>query len=64
MEAIRNIELNKIVRIILLAVAGTLLLTISAKVKIPFYPVPMPMQTVRYRGGSFDRPANGRPVGP
>ena len=45
MEAIRNIELNKIVRIILLAVAGTLLLTISAKVKIPFYPVPMTMQT-------------------
>ena len=25
---------------------------------------PMPMQTSRYRGGSFDRPANGRPVGP
>ena len=45
MEAIRNIELNKIVKIILVAVAGTLLLTISAKVKIPFYPVPMTMQT-------------------
>ena len=26
--------------------------------------VPMPMQTVLYRGGAFDRPANGRPVGP
>tara|TARA_B100000131_G_C17766042_1_gene471259 strand:- start:19 stop:579 length:561 start_codon:yes stop_codon:yes gene_type:complete len=45
MEAIKNIELNKIVKIILLAVAGTLLLTVSAKVKIPFYPVPMTMQT-------------------
>ena len=26
--------------------------------------VPMPMQTSRYRGGAFDRPANGRPIGP
>ena len=45
MEAIRKIGLNKIVKVILLALAGTLLLTISAKVKIPFYPVPMTMQT-------------------
>ena len=45
MEAIRNIELNKIVKVLLVTVAGTLLLTISAKVKIPFYPVPMTMQT-------------------
>jgi len=45
MEAIKNIEINKIAKIILIAVAGTLLLTISAKIKIPFYPVPMTMQT-------------------
>ena len=45
MEAIRKIELNKIIKVILLALAGTVLLTISAKVKIPFYPVPMTMQT-------------------
>ena len=45
MEAIRKIGLNKIIKVILLALAGTLLLTISAKVKIPFYPVPMTMQT-------------------
>ena len=45
MEAIRKIELNKIIKVILLALVGTLLLTISAKVKIPFYPVPMTMQT-------------------
>ncbi len=25
---------------------------------------PMPMQTSKYRGGSFDRPANGRLIGP
>ena len=45
MEAIKKIEANKIVKIILIAIAGTLLLTISAKIKIPFYPVPMTMQT-------------------
>jgi biotin transport system substrate-specific component len=45
MEAIKKIELNKITKIILVAVLGTLLLTISAKIKIPFYPVPMTMQT-------------------
>ena len=45
MEAIKKIEVNKIIKIILIAIAGTLLLTISAKIKIPFYPVPMTMQT-------------------
>ena len=45
MEAIKKIELNKITKIILIAVLGSLLLTLSAKVKIPFYPVPMTMQT-------------------
>jgi biotin transport system substrate-specific component len=45
MEAIKKIEVNKIFKVILIAVLGTLLLTISAKIKIPFYPVPMTMQT-------------------
>ena len=45
MEAIKKIELNKIVKIVLVALVGTLLLTISAKIKIPFYPVPMTMQS-------------------
>ena len=45
MEAIKKIEANKVVKIILLALLGTLLLTISAKIKVPFYPVPMTMQT-------------------
>ena len=45
MEAIKKIELNKIAKIILIAAIGSLLLTISAKIKIPFYPVPMTMQT-------------------
>ena len=45
MEAVKKIEINKIAKIILLALIGSLLLTISAKIKIPFYPVPMTMQT-------------------
>ena len=45
MEAVKKIELNKIAKIIFMALLGTLLLTISAKIKIPFYPVPMTMQT-------------------
>jgi biotin transport system substrate-specific component len=45
MEAVKKIELNKIIKLILIAGTGTLLLTISAKIKIPFYPVPMTMQT-------------------
>ena len=45
MEAIKKIEINKVIKVILIALVGTLLLTISAKIKIPFYPVPMTMQT-------------------
>ena len=45
MEVIKKIELNKAAKIILIALLGTLFLTISAKIKIPFYPVPMTMQT-------------------
>ncbi len=45
MEAVRKFELNKIAKIIFIAILGTLILTLSAKIKIPFYPVPMTMQT-------------------
>ena len=45
MEAIKKIEINKILKLIVIAILGSLLLTISAKIKIPFYPVPMTMQT-------------------
>jgi biotin transport system substrate-specific component len=37
---------SAILRAVLLAVVGTALLTLSAKVKVPFYPVPMTMQTM------------------
>ena len=45
MQAVKNIEIIKIIKVVLLVLLGTLLLTISAKIKIPFYPVPMTMQT-------------------
>lgn len=32
-------------RMAILAIAGTVLLTVSAKIQVPFYPVPMTMQT-------------------
>ena len=46
MEAIsKNLKIEKIIKLTLLTIVGTMLITISAKVKIPFYPVPMTMQT-------------------
>ena len=45
MENIKIIENNKILKFFLIAIVGSLILTISAKIKIPFYPVPMTMQT-------------------
>ena len=46
---------TNILKTILLIFVGTILLTISAKIKIPFYPVPMTMQTfvVLFLGISF-----------
>ena len=45
MEAIKKAGINKVAKIIIISILGSLLLTISAKIKIPFYPVPMTMQT-------------------
>ena len=45
MEIVKKIESTKILKKISLVLLGTLLLTISAKIKVPFYPVPMTMQT-------------------
>ncbi len=39
------VKTNEILRGIVLAVVGTALMTIAAKIRIPFYPVPMSMQT-------------------
>ena len=45
MELVKTISNNKIIKILLMSIIGSILLTISAKIKIPFYPVPMTMQT-------------------
>ncbi len=45
METVKLIQNNKVVKKAIIVFFGTVLLTISAKVKIPFYPVPMTMQT-------------------
>ena len=41
----KNLRIEKIIKLTLITIVGTILITISAKVKIPFYPVPMTMQT-------------------
>ena len=46
MELIKEIKQSKILRNVFVALMGTVLLAISSKVKIPFYPVPMTMQTL------------------
>jgi len=45
MQLIKNLKEFSLVKSFFLAVVGTILLAISAKVKIPFWPVPMTMQT-------------------
>ena len=44
MEAVKSQNL-RILKYILIVFLGSILLTISSKIKIPFYPVPMTMQT-------------------
>ncbi len=55
MELVNSISNNKLIKTLILALIGSILLTISAKIKIPFYPVPMTMQTfvVLFLGISF-----------
>ncbi len=54
MEIVKSQNL-RILKYILLIFLGSILLTISSKIKIPFYPVPMTMQTfvVLFLGMSF-----------
>jgi biotin transport system substrate-specific component len=45
MELTKNLTQPKIIKFLLTILLGSIALTISAKIKIPFYPVPMTMQT-------------------
>ena len=55
MELIKQNSHTRILKSLIVIFLGSILLTISAKVKIPFYPVPMTMQTfvVLFLGLSF-----------
>ena len=45
MELIKQNSYSQIIKLLSIIFIGSLVLTISAKIKIPFYPVPMTMQT-------------------
>ena len=46
MEIVKNLTLLRLFKYILAVLLGTIILAISSKIKIPFYPVPMTMQTL------------------
>ena len=46
MEFVKSLKQTKIIKYIFIALLGSILLAVSSKVKIPFYPVPMTMQTL------------------
>jgi len=55
MELTKNLTQAKLFKSMVVIILGSIALTISAKIKIPFYPVPMTMQTfiVLFLGISF-----------
>ena len=46
MEFVKSFKQTKLIKYIFIALLGSILLAISSKIKIPFYPVPMTMQTL------------------
>ena len=46
MELVKSFRQSKLLKYIFLALIGSILLAVSSKIKIPFYPVPMTMQTL------------------
>jgi len=45
MDTVKNFYQTKVFKYLLFTLMGTLILAISSKIKIPFFPVPMTMQT-------------------
>jgi len=45
MENIKVLQSQKVIKSLIIVILSSIILTISAKIKIPFYPVPMTMQT-------------------
>ena len=46
MELVKSFKQSKITKYIFIALIGSIVLAISSKIRIPFYPVPMTMQTL------------------
>ena len=46
MELVKSFRQSKFIKYVFLALIGSIILAISSKIKIPFYPVPMTMQTL------------------
>ena len=55
MELVKFSQSSKVLKSVLVIILGSIILTVSAKIKIPFYPVPMTMQTfvVLFLGMAF-----------
>ena len=46
MEFVKSFKQTKLLKYVFIALIGSIILAISSKIKIPFYPVPMTMQTL------------------
>ena len=46
MELVKSLKQSKLFKHVFLALIGSIILAVSSKIKIPFYPVPMTMQTL------------------
>ena len=46
MEFVKSFKQAKVIKYLFFALIGSIILAISSKIKIPFYPVPMTMQTL------------------
>ena len=46
MELVKSFKQSRILKYVFFALVGSIALAISSKIKIPFYPVPMTMQTL------------------
>jgi biotin transport system substrate-specific component len=46
MEFVKSFKQTKLIKYIFVALIGSIILAVSSKIKIPFYPVPMTMQTM------------------
>ena len=46
MELVKSLKHSKLLKYVFLSLIGSIVLALSSKIKIPFYPVPMTMQTL------------------